>query len=116
MSNNKKLKFFLFLENHKTIAKSTVKNLTQDEDNNMNTCIGSSDMKLEKDFICTHTIVGRYLVVMFASEESVCEIGIHGGITAFNLMQFKCCFCIQTQKNICKWYCFINSLAKILIL
>lgn len=56
-----------------------MKNSTHDEDSHMNTCVGRSVMTKENDFICTHTIVGQYLVVILETEESVCEIGIHGG-------------------------------------
>lgn len=81
---------YLFLDNYKPFAKATVKNSTDDQDNNMNTCVGHSEMTREKDFTCRKAIVGRYLVVMFVSEEPVCEIGINDGNSHFNIHVF--CF------------------------
>ncbi|KAJ8306283.1 hypothetical protein KUTeg_016828 [Tegillarca granosa] len=62
----------------KMVTRALVTNSTTEDINIINTCMENSEMFKQKDFICTHTIFGRFLILEFENDAEVCEIGIHG--------------------------------------
>ncbi|KAJ8305908.1 hypothetical protein KUTeg_016453 [Tegillarca granosa] len=63
----------------KMVKRALVTNSTTEDISIINTCIENTTMLKKKDFICTHTIFGRFLILEFENNADICEIGIHGG-------------------------------------
>ncbi|KAJ8305868.1 hypothetical protein KUTeg_016413, partial [Tegillarca granosa] len=66
-------------ENSKMVTTAFVTNSTIEDINNINTCIENTAIHKQEDFICTHSICGRFLIINFKDDAEICEIGIHGG-------------------------------------